>query len=99
MNANESGEFELSDQAILNKRGFIALEIESPVDEVLEICLQGKNVHDVKYQFAVQKGLHHYRLQVSSDVLWYSGKLSQLKLITGDVEIKNAYFEEITGTL
>ena len=99
LNANESGEFELSDQAILNKRGFIALEIESPVDEVLEICLQGKNVHDVKYQFAVQKGLHHYRLQVSSDVLWYSGKLSQLKLITGDVEIKNAYFEEITGTL
>ena len=99
LNNSERGQFGLSDKGILNKHGFLALEIESPSNEVVEIYLQGKNVHDVKYQFAVQKGVHLYRLQASSDILWYSGQLSQLKLITGDVEIKNAYFEEITGAL
>lgn len=94
-----NGQFALDDKSILGRRGFITLEIEAPSSDVVEVCLQGDNVHDVKYQFAVRQGTHRYRLQVSSDILWYSGRLSQLRLIDGDAQIKHAYFEKITGEL
>ncbi len=96
---NTMGQFIFSDTSILGKRGFITLEIEAPNSDIVEVCLQGDNVHEVKYQFNVKKGTHIYRLQVSSDILWYSSRLSQFKLIDGDVQIKRAYFEKITGTL
>lgn len=81
---------------VLGHNGFIVLELEASYGTDCEIRLHGKEISPVEYHFRVEKGLHRYRLQVSSDILWYADKLEEVNVVTTDVQIKNVYFEPIT---
>ena len=89
--ANENGFRILKN--VTGKVGFISIEISSEVDAEIQLRLKGSGINDVAYQFKISKGTHIYRLRVSSEILWYSGKLEIFEV--GNFKADKIYFEEI----
>ena len=91
--------YSVKDEEVLGRKGFITLEIESPKKSYITAQIIGKDVFPVKYDFKIERGIHRYRLQVSSDILWYADKLEEFRVSNGNAQIKNVYFETISGSL
>lgn len=75
------------------KVGFITLEITSPAEFDTQIKITGKDISDIVYNFRLKAGTHLYRFRISSDTLWYSGKVEFLH--TENLLVNQATFEEL----
>lgn len=95
----ENGGYLLTNENIIGQKGFVTLEIEASHNGDAILQFTGSDILPIEYYFHIDKGVHLYRLQVSSDILWHSGKVEELRLIYGDISIKNVYFEAINGSL
>lgn len=75
------------------KVGFINIEIFSPIDYAVPIAISGEGISNIFYIFNLKAGTHNYRFRVSSDILWYSGKVKFLH--TDNLLINKVTFEEV----
>jgi hypothetical protein len=78
---------------VSGKVGFIALEISSEADYDAQIKITGKDISDIFYNFKLKTGTHIYRFRVSSDILWYSGKVEFLR--TDNLSVNQVTFQEV----
>lgn len=78
---------------IAGKTGFLALEISSDANFETHIIIHGEGINDIIYLFKVKQGTHVYKFRVSSDILWYSGKIKNLD--TGNLSVKLITFQEV----
>ena len=77
---------------ISGKTGFLALEISSDANFETQIIIHGEGINDIIYMFKVKQGTHVYKFRVSSDILWYSGKIKNLD--TGTLQVNRITFQE-----
>lgn len=78
---------------VTGKTGFISMEISSDSDEEVQFKIKGNEINDVVYRFKITEGTHVYRFRVSSEILWYSGKLETLD--AENFHADKIYFEEL----
>ena len=79
---------------LTGKVGFITLEISSEVDSEVNFKVKGSEINEIIYQFKINQGTHLYRFRISSDILWYSGKIETLEV--ENFHVNKIYFEEVS---
>lgn len=77
------------------KRGFLVLTINAQKAGKAHVKLTGSCDYQMTYDFNVQEGRQVYRLRVSSDIWWYTGRLNCVQFVMDNAEVENIVFQEI----